>query len=327
MIGRNYPPAKSFVRQSRYLLQDQTRAETLYQEGVRGHDYRLMAQDFEMIYQLHPGRTHPVFHSVLDFHPNERLDDARMIEIAQKYLAAIRMINTQYAIIKHLDTSHTHMHIIANRIDYNGNYIQTYPEILNSNDAVRQLVREYDLIPAGSKNLRQTNFDALDNSETRKYAIYRGIKECLPGCRGLEELEQKLLLLGIDTQYRMDKETGQRLGISFRYQNEAFKGSNIDRELSLGRLERTLGQRQELSQWEEEKLALRATQVQQERVLQEKEAMEQRLLQQRQEEELRLREKQLEEVQQRQKQEQELPQRETQRQRVRQVPRLRISHW
>jgi Relaxase/Mobilisation nuclease domain len=326
MIGRNYPPAKSFLRQSRYLLQDQTRAETLYQEGVRGHDYRLMAQDFEMIHQLHPGRTHPVFHSVLDFHPNERLDDTRMVEIAQKYLAAIRMIDTQYAIIKHLDTSHTHMHIIANRINYNGNYIQTYPEILNSNDAVRQLVREYDLIPAGSKNLRQTNFDALDNSETRKYAIYRGIKECLPGCRGLEEFEQKLHLLGIDTQYRMDKETGQRIGISFRYQNEAFKGSNIDRELSLRRLERALGQRQELSQWENEKLALRATQVQQERVLQEKEAMEQRLLQQRLEEELRLREKQLEEVQQRQKQEQEVPQRKTQRQRVRQVPRLRISH-
>jgi hypothetical protein len=274
-----------------------------------------MARDFEMIYQLHPGRTHPVFHLVLDFHPDERWDDARMVEIAQKFLPEIRMINTQYAIIKHTDTSHTHMHIIANRIDYNGNYIQTYPEILNSNDAVRKLVREYNLIPAGSKNLRQTNFDALDNSETRKYAIYRSIKECLPGCRGLEELEQRLLLLGIDTQYRMDKNGGQRIGISFRYQNEAFKGSNIDRELSLGRLEQTLGQRQELTQWEAEKLTLRATQVQQEQLSQAKEAMEQ---QQRQ--------KQEQELRQQQKQRQESDQQESRRQTVRQVPRLRIHH-
>jgi hypothetical protein len=226
-----------------------------------------------------------------------------MVEIAQKYMMAIQMINTQYAIVKHLDTSHTHMHIIANRIDYNGNYIQTYPEILNSNDAVRKLVREYDLIPAGSKNLRQTNFDALDNSETRKYAIYRSIKECLPGCRGFEELEQRLLLLGIGTQYRMDKDGGQKIGISFRYQNEAFKGSNIDRELSLGQLERTLGQRQELTQWEGEKLALRAMQVQQEQLSQVKEAMEQQ-----------------------QRQRQESDQQETRRQTVRQVPRLRIHH-
>lgn len=240
-----------------------------------------------------------------------------MVEIARKYLPEIRMINTQYPIIKHTDTSHTHMHIIANRIDYNGNYIQTYPEILNSNDAVRKLIMEYGLIPAGSKNLRQTNFDALDNSETRKYAIYRSIKECLPGCHGLEELEQRLLLLGIDTQYRMDQNGGRRIGISFRYQNEAFKGSNIDRGLSLGQLERTLGQRQELTQWEAEKLTLRATQVQQEQLSQAKEAMEQRQRQgQKQEQELR----------QQQKQRQESDQQENRRQRIRQVPRLRIHH-
>jgi hypothetical protein len=334
MIGRNYPPAKSFLRQSRYLLQDQTRAETLYQEGVRGHDYRLMARDFEMIHQLHPGRTHPVFHSVLDFHPNEHLDDTQMVEIAQKYLVAIRMIDTQYAIIKHLDTSHTHMHIIANRIDYNGNYIQTYPEILNSNDAVRKLVKEYGLIPAGSKDLRQTNFDALDNSETRKYAIYRSIKECLHGCRGLEELEQRLLLLGIDTQYRMDRETGERLGISFRYQDEAFKGSNIDRDCSLQALQQTLALKQDLTQWVGEKLALKATLVQQEQRLREKEAMERLVLQQRQEQELRLqqkqqeelalKERQVQELQLQQKQQEKLQQRETRRRTVRQVPRLRI---
>ena len=315
MIGRNYPPAKSFHRQSRYLFQDQTRAEVLYQEGVRGHDYRLMALDFEMIHQLHPGRTHPVFHSVLDFHPDEKLDDAKMVEIAQKYLAAIRMVNTQYAIIKHLDTSHIHMHIIANRIDYNGNYIRTYPEILNSNDAVRKLVRDYDLIPAGSKNLRQTNFDALDNSETRKYAIYRSIKECLPGCHGLAELEQKLLLLGIDTQYRMDKKTGQRVGVSFRYQNEAFKGSNIDPDCSLQALQHTLALKQDLTQWEAEKLTLRATQVQQEQLSQAKEAMEQQQRQKREQE-----------LQQQQRQRQESDQQETRRQTVRQVPRLRIHH-
>jgi hypothetical protein len=238
-----------------------------------------------------------------------------MVEIAQKFLPEIRMINTQYAIIKHTDTSHTHMHIIANRIDYNGNYIQTYPEILNSNDAVRKLIREYNLIPAGSKDLRQTNFDALDKSETRKYAIYRSIRECLPGCRGLEELEQKLLLSGIETRYRINQGTGQKIGISFHYQNEAFKGSSIDHDCSLQALQHTLALKQDLTQWEAEKLTLRATQVQQEQLSQAKEAMEQ---QQRQ--------KQEQELRQQQKQRQESDQQESRRQTIRQVPRLRIHH-
>jgi hypothetical protein len=238
-----------------------------------------------------------------------------MVEIAVKYLPQIRMINTQYAIIKHTDTTHTHMHIIANRIDYNGDHIDTYPEILNSNDAVRKLIREYDLMPVGSKNLRQTNFDALDNSETRKYAIYRSIKECLPGCRGLEELEQRLLLLGIDTQFRMDKDGGRRIGISFRYQNEAFRGSDIDPDCKLQALQHTLSLKQDLTQWEGGKLALRATQVQQEQLSQAKEAMEQQK-----------RQKQEQELQQQQKQRQETDQQETHSQTVRRVPRLRIHH-
>jgi hypothetical protein len=238
-----------------------------------------------------------------------------MVEIAVKYLPQIRMINTQYAIIKHTDTTHTHMHIIANRIDYNGDHIDTYPEILNSNDAVRKLIREYDLMPVGSKNLRQTNFDALDNSETRKYAIYRSIKECLPGCRGLEELEQRLLLLGIDTQFRMDNDGGRRIGISFRYQNEAFRGSDIDPDCKLQALQHTLSLKQDLTQWEGGKLALRATQVQQEQLSQAKEAMEQQK-----------RQKQEQELQQQQKQRQETDQQETHSQTVRRVPRLRIHH-
>jgi hypothetical protein len=237
-----------------------------------------------------------------------------MVDIAVKYLQEIRMINTQYAIIKHTDTTHTHMHIIANRIDCNGNYINTYPEILNSKDAVRKLIREYDLMPMGSKNLRQTNFDAFDNSETRKYAIYRSIKECLPGCNNLEDLQQKLLLLDIETRYRINQETGQKIGISFRYQNEAFKGRTIDRDCSLPALQRTLALKQDLTQWESEKLALRATQVQKEQLSQAKEAMEQQQRLQKQEQEL----------QQQQKQREEPDQQDTRRQTVRQVPRLRI---
>jgi hypothetical protein len=334
MIGNAFKPTGSFRKVSHYISQDQRRSEVLYQEGVRAHDYRLMARDFEMIHSLHPGCSKPVFHGVLDFHERERLDDAGMVEIARKYLEEIRMINTQYAIVKHFDTAHIHVHLIANRIDYNGDLIRNYPESLRSNNAVQKLVQEYNLIPAQSKNLRQTNFDALDNSEMRKYAIYRSIRECLPGCRSLEELEQKLFLSGIETRYRISQETGQKIGISFRYQNEAFKGSRIDPDCSLQALQHTLTLKQDLTQWEGEKLVQRAAQEQQEQRLREKEEMEGLVLQQRQEQEWRLQQKQQEELalkemqakelQLQQKQQEKLQQRETHRRTVRQVPRLRI---
>src|SRR5579872_7275318 len=43
-------------------------------------------------------------------------------------------------------------------------YREAMDTLLNRNrDVVQKLVKDYELIPAGKKNLRQTNFDALDN--------------------------------------------------------------------------------------------------------------------------------------------------------------------
>src|SRR5882757_9405279 len=183
MIARIFDRGASFGKVCRYVCQDQRRSQVLDQEGVRGHDHQLMARDFEMIRGLRPEVSKPVFHGVLDFHREEKPDDARMVEIARRYLAEIDLRNTQYAIVKHTDASHVHLHLVANRIDNNGDRIDNFPEILKSKDAVQKLVAEFGLIPAQQKNLRQTNFDALDNSETRLYTIYRCVKESLPDCQ------------------------------------------------------------------------------------------------------------------------------------------------
>jgi relaxase-like protein len=264
-----------------YVCDRNDYAIVLEVEGVRPHDHELMARDFETIHSLREERSMPVFHAVIDFHRDEHPDDPRMVKIARDYLRQIGLVETQYAVVKHLDTAHDHLHIVANRIGYDGNLIQLYPELLRNKDVVRDLVREYGLIPAGKKDLRQTNFDALDNSETRKYAIFRSIQQCLPGCRDLDELEQRLFAQGVETRYRVDQQTGQRIGISFRYQEESFKGSDIDRDYSFQRLATALGQRQQLSQWESEKLVLGKAQDRDEQLARE--------LAQRREEELRQR--------------------------------------
>lgn len=257
MIDRLFPPGASFTRLCRYLCQDTQRAEVIDQEGVRGHDHQLMARDFELIHSLHPERQKVTFHAVLDFHRQEKVDDRRMVEIGRKYLAEIGMRDTQYAIVKHTDTRHLHMHLVANRIDYQGKFLYPFPEILRSKEAVQKLVREHGLMPAEKKHLRETNWEALKGTEKELYKLYRIISENLSGCRSLEELEGRLLPRGIDIRYRFDEETGERRGISFRYEDRAFKGSRIDREFSLPRLEQVFAQRQELALWEKQKLALR----------------------------------------------------------------------
>jgi hypothetical protein len=338
MLAAVFPRAGSFKRVCHYVCQDRSRSQVLYQEGVRGYDHRLMARDFELIHSLCAESTKPVFHGVLLFHRDEKPDDAQMVEIAQKYLREMGLRHNQYAIVKHVDTSHTHLHLVANRIDYNGNRYNPYLEWCISNDVARKLVQEYHLVPVGKKDLRQTNFDALNASETRKYAIYRSVQECLRGCRDLDELERRLRNHDVDVRYRTDKESGQRTGISFKYGNEAFRGGDVDKDFTLPMLQKRLLQQRTLNQWESEQLVLRARLEQEQRQVlsetaaetlrqqaacqrlekvREKEA-EDRLLTQEPEEEIRL----TQEPEEEKKLTQELE--EERRMVRRQVPRLRI---
>ena len=70
-------PANSFYHTCRYITQ-KLGAEVLLSEGVRTHDFKLMAADFEMQKQLRPSKTMACFHSILSFYPGEKPSDAMM---------------------------------------------------------------------------------------------------------------------------------------------------------------------------------------------------------------------------------------------------------
>jgi hypothetical protein len=115
---------KSFYGVCKYICKDERRALVLETEGVRSHNYKLMAVDFEMQQSLRPTLKKAVFHGILSFYPGEKIDDEKMLLIAKEYLEKMNITNTQYAITKHIDRNHTHLHIIANLVNNNGETIK-----------------------------------------------------------------------------------------------------------------------------------------------------------------------------------------------------------
>lgn len=234
----------SFYGSIRYVHQDESRATTLAVEGVRDHDYKLMIKDFELQHELRPSKKQACFHSILSFYPGENPGDKTMVEIARKYLSEIGITNTQYVITKHTDKAHLHMHIIANMVDNNGNAIKDNWIGYRAKKAAQQLTQEFKLIPAIKKDLALTHMETLNASEANRYIIYTAISEHLPKCRNMEELELRLLKLGIETQYKFKSGTSEKQGVSFKIGEDCFKGSKVDRKYSLGNLERTLALQQ-----------------------------------------------------------------------------------
>lgn len=231
--------ANSFYHTCRYVCQKKG-AQVLLAEGVRGHDFRLMAEDFQSQQQMRPGKGKAGAHLILSFHPDDKPSDELMQRMAQKYLDRMGLQNTQIAIVKHTDTHHPHLHILVNMVNNEGQAIPDSWIGLRGKKVAQELTQEHRLIPAVQKNLKATHLESLNEMEATKYEIYQTIAAALSHCRTLEELEFHLRVRGIEAKYKYKGRTGERQGISFKKGNLCFKGSEIDRNFSLGKLQKTL---------------------------------------------------------------------------------------
>lgn len=219
-------------------------AEVIAAEGVREYNYKYMADDFIQQAGLRPSKEQACFHAVLSFCPGEKPPDETLAEIGRKYLQGIGITDTQFAIAKHTDRAHLHLHIIANMVDNNGVGIKDNWIAFRGKKMAQRLTKEYGLIPAVKKNLSQTNLEALSQTEANRYLVYAAILHCLPSCRHMDDLENMLKEMDIETIYKYKSQTDERQGVSFRYGVDIFKGSKVDRKFSLANLEKIIATQQ-----------------------------------------------------------------------------------
>ncbi len=231
---------KTFYGACRYICMDKSRAVVLDSCGVRDYNHKLMAGDFELQHSLRPSLSKAVFHGIISFYPGEKIDDKTMAAIAREYLNQMKITNTQYVIVRHMDKNHQHLHVLANLVNNNGEVIKDNWIGLRGKKVAQSLTLKYGLTPAVSKNLKLTNLEALNEREAGRYIIYQAILNKLPRCKSLDDLKEKLARENIETLYKYKGQTDELQGISFRMGEYKYKGSEIDRKFSLTHLEKTL---------------------------------------------------------------------------------------
>lgn len=234
-------PADSAYHTLRYIMH-KAEAQVLSAEGLRQHDYRLTARDFETQRTLRPEKQKACFHAVLSFAPGENISDERMKLIAEAYLQRLGFTNTQYIVVRHSDRAHQHMHIVANLVDREGKVISDRFIALRSKQTAQELTREQGLQVAGRKQLSKTNLEELNRKEGVKYAIYKSLVREIPEARAMEDLVGRLAKYGIEVRFKHKGNTNEVQGISFRKDGLSFKGSEIDRNFSYAKLQKVLAQ-------------------------------------------------------------------------------------
>lgn len=90
-------------------------------------------------------------HIALSFSPLDRgkLTHALKLKIAREYMERMEITDTQWVLIEHLGTNAPHMHLIYNRVKFDGMVIDSKSDRYRSQKISRELSEKYGLIPAG----------------------------------------------------------------------------------------------------------------------------------------------------------------------------------
>ena len=89
-----------------------------------------------------------VFHCSLNPHPDEKLSDEQLTQIAKEYMEALGYGNQPYIVFKHSDISREHIHIVSLRVDSRGQKINDKFEKRWSKQITDALEKRFGLIPS-----------------------------------------------------------------------------------------------------------------------------------------------------------------------------------
>ena len=152
-------------------------AAELYQSKEGRYTMEDVLADMEALIPKNCRTKKTVFHCSLNPHPDEKLSDERLTQIAKEYMEALGYGNQPYIVFKHNDIAREHIHIVSLRIDGKGKKINDKFEKRRSKQITDALERKYSLIP--SSKVTDREMKEVSKIDTTKGNIKEQVAETL----------------------------------------------------------------------------------------------------------------------------------------------------
>ena len=135
---------------------DSEEAKILYsnrimQDSDGGYNMYLHLKSFELYLMANNKTEKPVLHISLNPHPDDKLSDEQMSDIAQKYMDKMGYGDQPYIVYKHEDLDRHHLHIVSVNVDETGKKLNSNYDYKRSKDITREIEKNYNLLPAEKK--------------------------------------------------------------------------------------------------------------------------------------------------------------------------------
>ena len=120
----------------------------LYQDREGRYTMEDVLADMEALIPKNCRTKKTVFHCSLNPHPDEKLSDETLTQIAKEYMEALGYGKQPYIVFKHNDIAREHIHIVSLRVDSEGKKLNDKFEKRRSKLITDTLERKFGLIPS-----------------------------------------------------------------------------------------------------------------------------------------------------------------------------------
>ena len=129
----------------------------IFNDGTGKVDIAQALHDFERHMPLQMRTEKPVIHVSLNPHPDDRLTDKELTEMAHEYMQRMGYGDQPYIIVKHEDIDRHHLHIVSIRVDEQGKRINSDFTHKRSLAIVQDFERRYGLHQGNKQEAKQQN--------------------------------------------------------------------------------------------------------------------------------------------------------------------------
>ncbi len=251
----NMTKGKGFRGALRYNLEKVAKgvAEVLDNSFVNVTEKAIL-KEIQMVKVLRPNLRKFFYHTSINFPPGENLSNTLMLQIGQEYLRESGFTQHQYIMFRHYDANHPHLHILVNRIGYDGKVLSDSNDFANCEKILRGLEKKYNLTEVMSSKQALKRAVTKDEVEMMKRTQSPSDKVCLQkiiidvlnskpktSCSGfIQSLQKK----GVHVQFNVAS-TGYVSGISYSFRNLIVTGSTLGNDFKWTTLRNKLDYQQE----------------------------------------------------------------------------------
>lgn len=251
----NQIKGKGFRGALRYNLEkvDKGVAEIL-DHSFASTSERTIMKEMQMVKVLRPNLQKYFYHTSINFPPEEDLSNQKMKQIGLDYLEANGFTQHQFIMFRHYDADHPHLHILVNRIGYDGSVVTDSNDFARSEKVLRELEKKYKLtqvMPSKEAKLRAITKDELEmakrtstpSHKMKLQSIIRRILQDKPGLTTQEFI--KALHNNRVTVLFNQASTGYVSGISYGYDGVIIKGAKLGNDFKWGSIKSRIDYDQE----------------------------------------------------------------------------------